>query len=81
MTELLAYTPETLFLEIVAQGREQGITTQTQFDDLVVEIVEEHRELAEIGDDDETEDLVEQMRGMWPDYQEALDLSADQPVL
>ena len=70
-----------MFQEILSRGRAQGITTQTQYDDLVVEAIEEHREVAEIGDDDDTEDLSEQLRGMWPDYQDALSLSDDQPVL
>ena len=77
----LSYTPDSLFQEILSRGRAQGITTQTQYDDLVVEAIEEHREVAEIGDDDDTEDLSEQLRGMWPDYQDALSLSDDQPVL
>lgn len=81
MTEMLSHNMDTFFDEICTRGREQGITTQTQFDDLVEEVIEEHRSIGEIHDDEETEDMEEQLRGKWAQYQEALSLNEDQPVL
>lgn len=67
---MLSHNSETLFLEIVSRGREQGITTQPQYDDLVEEVIEEHRSLGEIHDDEDTEDMEEQLRDMWTRYEE-----------
>ncbi len=78
---MLSHNSETLFLEIVSRGREQGVTEQPQFDDLVEEVIEEHRSLGEIHDDEDTEDMEEQLRGMWSRYEEMLGLEKDQPVL
>ncbi len=78
---MLFHNSETLFLEIVSRGREQEVTIQTQFDDLVEEVIEAHREVGEIADDEGTEDMEEQLRGRWSQYQELLNLGSDQPVL
>ncbi len=81
MTEMLSYNIETLFEEVVSRGREQGVTTQVAYDDLVEEVIEEHRSIGEIHDDEPTEDMEEQLRGMWSRYSEMLDLGSDQPQL
>lgn len=81
MTELLSYNIESLFDEVISRGREQGVTTQMQYDDLVEEVIEEHRSVGEVHDDEPTEDMEEQLRGKWAQYQEALSLNEDQPVL
>jgi len=81
MTEMLSHNNETIFAEVVSRGREQGVTTQVAFDDLVEEVIEEHRSLGEIHDDEPTEDMEEQLRDMWSRYVEMLDLGSDQPQL
>jgi len=81
MTEYLDVDRQAIFEEIVERGREQGVTTQESYDDLVEEVIEGHRAAAEIHDDSPTEDLEEQLRGRWSDYKEALGLDDPQPQL
>jgi hypothetical protein len=81
MVELLDIDRQSIFEEVVERGREQGVTTQEAYNDLVEEVIEGHREWAEIHDDSPTEDLEEQLRGRWPDYVEALGLDLSQPQL
>lgn len=81
MVEFLEVDRESLFGEIVERGREQGISDQEAYGTLVNEVVEDHRSLGEIHDDSPTDDLVEQLRGRWMDYKEALGLDDAQPQL
>jgi hypothetical protein len=81
MAEFLDVDRQGVFDEVVERGREQGVTTQEEYNDLVEEVIEGHREWAEIHDDSPTEDLEEQLRGRWPDYKEALGLDDAQPAL
>lgn len=81
MVEFLEVDRESLFGEIVERGREQGVSDQEAYGTLVNEVVEDHRSLGEIHDDSPTDDLVEQLRGRWMDYKEALGLDDAQPQL
>ncbi|MBI4437721.1 hypothetical protein HY631_02105 [Candidatus Uhrbacteria bacterium] len=63
-----SFTPENLFEEIVARGREQGVSDQAAYDDMVEEVIEAHRGVGEIHTDDETEDWEEQLRGRFEEY-------------
>lgn len=81
MVEFLDVDRESIFGEIVERGREQGVSDQEAYNTLVNEVVEDHRRVGEIHDDSPTEDLVEQLRGRWMDYKEALGLDDTQPQL
>ena len=69
----LSFTPESIFQQVIARGREQGVTDLGTYNDLVEEVIEEHRAVGEISNDDAIEDLVDQTQGRWPDYQAALE--------
>lgn len=69
----LSFSPESLFEEIVARGQAQGVTDQAAYNDLVEEVIEEHRSVGEISTDDPTEDMEAQLRGRWVDYQSMLE--------
>lgn len=81
MVEFLDVDRESIFGEIVERGREQGVSDQEGYNTLVGEVVEDHRRVGEIHDDSPTDDLVEQLRGRWMDYKEALGLDDVQPQL
>jgi len=73
MTDLnLSYTPEDIFDEITARCLEAGVASQNAFDGMIEEVIENHRSVGEMHDDSGTEDMEEQMRGRWSDYQEIL---------
>lgn len=81
MAEFLDVDREAIFGEIVELGREQGVSSEQAYDELIKEVIEDHRGLGEIHDDSPTEDLAEQLRGRWTDYKEALGLDDVQPQL
>lgn len=68
----LSYTPESLFEEIVARCRQHGVTSQEGYNQMAEDVIEEHRRVGEVHDDEGTEDLEEQLRGRWPEYQSQL---------
>lgn len=75
MTDInLSYTPENLFEEVAARCREHGVASAEAYNGLVEEVIEEHRRVGEINDDEGTEDLEEQLRGRWPEYQARLEV-------
>ncbi|MBI5370129.1 hypothetical protein HZA85_03005 [Candidatus Uhrbacteria bacterium] len=69
-TEFLNLDIDAFFEETVARGREQGVVDQPSYDDLVEQVIEQHRSLGEIHDDEPTEDMEEQLRGRWEEYLE-----------
>lgn len=81
MVEFPNVDPVSLFEEVVERGREQGVASQGAYDELVDEVIEDHRGVGEMHDDSPTEDLEAQLRGRWADYKEALGLDDSQPRL
>jgi hypothetical protein len=81
MTENLSHNLEELFQEIVTKGRESGAVSQEAFHSTVEEVVETHRQLGEIHDDESTEGMSEQLKNRWPDYSAALGLDEKNPQL
>jgi len=68
MTENLAYTPESLYHEAERRGREQGVASREEWNDLVEEVIEEHRAVGEMHDDEELEDLERMLRERFDEY-------------
>jgi len=81
MTQNLSYNQEDLFQQIIKSGRQQAATTRESYHDIIDEVIEDHRELGEINDDNPTIDMREQLRGRWGDYEIALGLNSDTPQL
>jgi len=72
---------EALFQEIVAKGRAEGINDQEAFNDLVDDVIEQHRDWGETHDDSPTVGMGEAMRGRFAEYKAALGLGGEQPEL
>lgn len=68
MTENLAYTPEGLYREAERRAREQGVAARDEWNDLVEEVIEEHRAVGEMHDDEELEDLERVLRERFDEY-------------
>ncbi|PJA45220.1 hypothetical protein CO174_04295 [Candidatus Uhrbacteria bacterium CG_4_9_14_3_um_filter_50_9] len=68
----LSFSMEALFQQLLQRGKEQGVTQQDAYNDLVEEVIENHRAIGEIDTDDATEDMEAQLRGRWLDYQDLL---------
>jgi hypothetical protein len=81
MAEYFGIDLEAVFQEIVEKGREEGIADQEAFNDLVDDVVEQHRDWGEMHDDSPTVGISEAMRARFADYKAALGLDAEQPEL
>lgn len=69
----LSYTPEQLFRQVVARCQEQGVVEEAAYNGMVEDVIEEHRRLGEIHDDEGTEDLEAQLRGRFAEYKATLE--------
>lgn len=73
MTDInLSYSPENLFDEVIARCRQHGVTDEAAYNGIVEDVIEEHRRMGEIHDDEGTEDLEAQLRGRWEEYKQTL---------
>lgn len=72
MVENLAFSLEELFEEIVEQGIAEGVNTEEGYHSLVEEKIEEHREWAELHDDQNLEGFETQLKARWPEYEQRL---------
>ena len=59
-----------LYKEIAEIARNQGVTSQAGWDDLVSEVVESHLNLGELDPDQPTEGYKEQLSSRWETYQQ-----------
>jgi hypothetical protein len=81
MVEYLDVDREGLFEEIVETGREEGVTEQEAYNELIDTVIEDHRRVGEMHDDSSYEGIKEALRERWPDYREALGLDTANPEL
>ncbi len=67
---------EALFDEIVERGRAEGVEDEQAFRDLVEEVVMDNGEDEGWYEEDEGGEMMEQLRGRWEEYREAVGLTA-----
>lgn len=63
---------DALFDDVVLRGREEGVTTQEGFRELVEDVVATQADIGAMGDDTSSADVTEQLVGRFPEYQESL---------
>ncbi len=69
MTENITFVLDTVFEEIVEQGLMNGVFNEAGYHDLVEDVIEEHRRLGELADDQNYETYIAQLKERWPEYQ------------
>ena len=67
---------QALFEMVVDRGREEGISTEQDFHDLVDEVVSEQEEEQGWYEQEEASEIGTQLRSRFAQYQEALDLTS-----
>lgn len=68
MANLDTLTTAELFSEISGLAREQGISTQEDWDNLCDEVVDSHFDMAELNDDQDIQGKQEALYQMWEEY-------------
>lgn len=73
MTENLTFSIEDLFEEVVAAGVEQGVNEETAYFDLVDTVIEEHRRIGEMHDDQNLDAHAEVLKARFAEYMKRLE--------
>jgi len=68
MVKFLATSPENLLQEIIAKGRAEGVTDSEGYNQLVQSVIEDHRRVGELHDDQALIDMVQALQERYPDY-------------
>ena len=69
MIDTPTFSLEVIFEEIVERGLVDSAFNREAFFDLVEEVLEEHREVGEIHDDQNYEAYETQLKERWPEYE------------
>ncbi len=73
MTENLAFSIEDLYEEVVAAGIEQAVNEESTYFDLVDEVIEEHREIGELHDDQNLDAYADVIKARFANYMKRLE--------
>ncbi len=79
--ENLTFDLNTVFNEVITRMEQQGAFDQEAYFDLVEEVLEEKREMAELDDDANIEELEDKLRHRWPEAQARFETGHDKDVL
>jgi hypothetical protein len=72
MIENLATSDQEIFEDVCDQGIAAGVTTQEAFNELVDEVIEAHREVGELADDQDLIGDEAAIKARWGEYQDRL---------
>ena len=79
--ENLTFDLNTIWQEIITRLQEQGSFDQEAYYDMVEEVLEEKREMSELDDDANIEELEDKLRHRWPEAQQQFETGHDTNVL
>lgn len=72
MDESLHSSTQELFEEVVNRGIAEGVTTQEGYVGLVDMVIEDHRMVGELHDDQNLEGYEDVLEARWPEYLERI---------
>lgn len=72
MQENLTTSDQALFEEVVKRGIAEGVANQEAYNQLVSDIIEGHRRVAELHNDQDLEGSEDVLEARWPEYQKRL---------
>lgn len=73
MVENLEFSVEDLFEEVVAAGVEQAVNEETAYLDLVDTVIEEHRRIGEMSDDQNLDGHADVLKSRFAEYMKRLE--------
>lgn len=79
--ENLIFDLNQVFNEIITRLEEQGSFDQEAYFDMVEEVLEEKREVGELDDDNNIEELEDKLRHRWPEAQARFETGHDPAIL
>ena len=79
--ENITFDLNSVFKEIITRLEEQGSFEQEASFDMVEEVLEEKREVGELDDDANIEEMEDKLRHRWPEVQQQFETGHDDKVL
>ncbi len=76
MEEGMNISAQELYEEVVEVSLAEGVNNQEAYNEMVEQVVEDHRRVAELDDDQNLENLISALQNRWPDYEVALNEKA-----
>lgn len=76
MVENLEYNPQELYEMVRERAEAEGVTTQEAWNDMVEFVLNEKLDGAEVEDDDNVEELRDDLRSRYKDYQKGAERGA-----
>ena len=70
MVEFLNYTVNDLYEEVVERAKEQGVTTEEQWNDIVEAILAERADWGEVDIDDDVVGMRDALNLRWKEFEE-----------
>ena len=77
----LTFNLDDVFKSILARMENEGTLTQEAYNEMVEDVIEEKVDLAELDQDDDTEEYKEQLKARWPEAQASFESGHDKDVL
>ncbi|MBI5466914.1 MAG: hypothetical protein HY975_01725 [Candidatus Kerfeldbacteria bacterium] len=70
-----------VFRDVIDRMEDDGEFSREVYDDLIVEVLEEKRELGELSDDNDIQEYVEKLKARWPEAEASFETGHDDAVL
>lgn len=75
MVELFGYNEEGLLEEVITKARDEGVTSQEAWNDLVEQVLDDHARVGEVDNDDDLVAMREALQARWGDYEAEINQS------
>lgn len=75
MTKFLSFNLNEFYNEIKEKGEAEAVTSQEAYDELCDEFINDKIDIGEIDRDDDTEGMIEKLKGRWPEYEKNMVIS------
>lgn len=74
MVEYLSFDLNTAYQEIKERAEAAPVTNKEAWDEMVEDYITEKLEVGELHKDDETENMIEDLKNMWSEYEKNINI-------
>ena len=74
MTEFLSFDLQQAYNEIKERAEAAPVTDKAAWDEMVDDYITERLEVGELNKDDETDDMIENLKSRWSEYEKNLNI-------
>jgi hypothetical protein len=74
MTQFLDFDLNKAYVELKERAEAAPVTSKEAWDEMADDYITEKLEVGELNVDDDTDAMIEQLKGMWPEYEKNLNI-------